>query len=607
MEHAERMLLGLSSVFVLGIGAQWIAWRLRVPSILLLLAFGFVAGPVTGRLDPDELFGELLFPLVSLSVALILFEGSLGLNLAELRGSGRALRNLLTIGVLVTWLVIALAAWWLLDFDLGISLLLGAMLTVTGPTVVGPMLRHIRPAGKIGSIARWEGIVIDPIGAVLAVLVFEVIDAIRATDFSVAFHEGSLGLLRTAAIGIIIGCASAGILTACLVRHWIPDRLQSPVALMLVAAALVGSNLLQHESGLLTVTVMGVVLANQRYATVKHILEFKENLSVLLISSLFILLAARVEPADFSAPGWRSTAFLAVVILVARPVAVFLSTLKSDLSWQERTFLAWLAPRGIVAAAVASVFAIRLGDDRILPATFLVIVGTVVVYGLTASPLARWLGLASVNPQGVLIASAHAGARAIAHAIQEAGFRAVLVDTNRWHVNAARMEGLEACYANILSEHVDEEVDLGGIGRFLAMTSNAEVNALAAQHFAELFGRANVYQLAPQQGGPSRTAMADEHLKGQFLFDPEATYEALDERFESGATIKTTNLSDEFDYEAFQQLYGDSALPLLLATTTDRLAIATAGQTLDPRPGQKLIALVDTPSEERNSEGDDAI
>ncbi len=590
----QLLLLGLTAVFVLGIGSQWMAWRVRVPSILLLLVTGFTVGPVAGWLDPDELLGELLFPIVSLSVAIVLFEGSLNLRLSELRGVGGALRNILTAGVLITWLVVTAAAYWILQFEFSISLLLGAMLTVTGPTVVGPMLRLIRPTGKVSPIARWEGIVVDPIGAVLAVLVLETIEPLRSSAFGEAISEAGVGLVETVVIGGLLGGLTAMFLAAMLKRHWIPDHLQSPVTLMLVLAAFVISNLLKHESGLLTVTVMGVLLANQQSVVIKHILEFKENLTILLISSLFILLSARVELADFASLSWRGPVFVAAVILIARPASIFLSTIGTDLSLQEKVFLSWLAPRGIVAAAVASVFALRLGETGagLVPATFLVIVGTVVVYGLTAFPLARKLGLATANPQGVLIASAHPGARAIGHAVQDAGFSVVLVDTNPENIQAARMEGLPTFYANILSERAIEELDLGGIGRFLALTSNDEVNSLASMHFSEVFGRSRVYQLPPIHSS-HRTGTAGHILQGRLLFDADATFERLDGSFEAGAVVKTTSLSDEFPYETFQERYGDTALLLFTVPKPGQLVVVTPDKNLTPKSGDKVIALVD--------------
>jgi NhaP-type Na+/H+ or K+/H+ antiporter len=288
----EHILLSLASIIVLGIGAEWLAWRLRLPSILLLLIFGIVVGPVTGFLNPDALFGDLLLPVVSIAVAIILFEGGLNLRISELRQVGGVVRNLITIGVLVTWLIGAGAAHFLLGLNFALALLLGAILVVSGPTVIMPLLRHLRPSGQVGSILKWEGIVIDPIGAILAVLVFE---AILAGGFREAAAVTVIGLLKTILIGGGIGMLGAMIMVLLLRRFWIPDFLHGAVSLTLVIAVFAGSNLLQTDSGLLAATVMGIYLANQRTVSVRHIVRFKENLRVLLISGLFILLAARLQ------------------------------------------------------------------------------------------------------------------------------------------------------------------------------------------------------------------------------------------------------------------------------------------------------------------------
>ena len=497
MSHEDQVLVGLAGIAVLGVGAQWLAWRLRVPSILLLLAVGFVAGPVTGFLDPDALFGEILFPLVSLAVGLILFEGGLSLRARDLRAMGASVWSLVTVGALITWVMATWAAQVLLEFEAGPALLLGAIVVVTGPTVVGPLLRHVRPVGTVARVAHWEGIVIDPIGATLAVLVYETFPAATTAGFAETAQAMGLEMLYTVLGGTLVGGLGALVTVVILRRFWVPDFLQSPVLLMLVAGAFTASNLMQAESGLFTVTVMGVFLANQRFVSVKHIIEFKENLRVLLIASLFILLAARVSPADVRELGWAGPAFVIFLILVVRPAAVFVSTMGSSLSRKERVFLAWLAPRGIVAASVASVFALRLGQagDGLVPATFMVIVGTVTVYGLTAAPLARRLGLSNPNPQGVVFASANPGVRAIAHAVQTAGFPVLLVDNNRANINSARMEHLATAYTSIMSEHALDAAEEAGLGRLLAMTADDDVNVLATLHFRELFGRVEVYQL----------------------------------------------------------------------------------------------------------------
>jgi len=597
-QHAsETILLALSGIFVLGVGSQWLATKLKVPSILLLLATGILAGPVFGLIRPDQLFGELLLPTVSLAGAVVLFEGSLSLRLSDLTAIGRPLAMLLTVGVLITWVLCTGAAMLVLQFDLLPALLVGSILTVTGPTVIGPLLREIRPTGPVGQIARWEGIVVDPVGAVLAVLVFGTQAAVQAEQFDSAMWIAGQGLLWTLAIGLPIGILAGLLLKDMLRRHWITDHLQSPFALMVVVAAFTVSNLLQHETGLVTVTVMGIVLANQHSVSIGHIVEFKENLSVLLISSLFILLSARLNLSDFTALSWRGPVFVAFVILVARPISVLLSTAGSNLKMPERLFLSWLAPRGIVAAAVASVFALELNDTtQLVPAVFLVIVGTVLVYGLTAGRVARKLGLSVADPQGVLIASAHPGARAIAAALKKQDIPVRLVDTNAWNLRKARMEGLPTLNANVLSETVMQDLDLGGIGRLMTLTPNDEVNSLAAQRFTELFGRKEIYRLSTSQVRSEREGTSAEVLFGRVLFADEATYDELDRRFESGAKIKTTKLSEEFDIDAFREKHGESALILFLIDDRKKLTVCTTDRESAFAPGQTVIALVDDDS-----------
>ena len=582
-------------IIVLGGSAQWLAWRLRLPSILLLLLFGFLAGPVTHMLHPDALLEPLLLPLVSLSVAVILFDGGLTLNLLELRRSGRVVRNLVSVGALGTWLVGSAAAYLLIGLELRLAVLLGAILVVTGPTVIMPLLRHVRPTGAAGAILKWEGIVIDPLGALLTVLVFNVL---FSGHLSQAPAYVAVAVLKTVVIGGGLGLLAAGLLTITMARYWVPEFLHNAVALVLVCAAFAISNRVQAEAGLLAVTVMGIAMANQRLANTKHIREFKENLTVFLISALFIVLAARVNLDDLRGIGLTGVWFVAVLVLVARPLSVAISTIGSGLSWRERLFLAWVAPRGIVAAAVASVFAIHLqqtagceGGRLLVPLTFITIVGTVLVYGSTAGFVAHRLGVADRNPQGVLIVGAHPPARAIAAALQARKLRTLLVDTNYTEVAAARMAGLPAYHGSILGEQVLEEIDLGGIGRLLALTPNDEVNVLAVQRFAPIFGRAAVYQVPPQEDAPRRAAM-DKRLHGRWLFSPRATGGHLLMRLQAGDVVKATGLTDSFDYKAFRMTYGPDALPLFVLTETGLLNVVTAQQPPRPRPGQTLISLV---------------
>ena len=594
----EHLLIGLATVIVLGIGAQWLAWRVNLPAILLLLIAGFITGPVTGFLDPAEVFGDLLLPLVSVSVGIILFEGGLSLKFSEFKEIRSAVLSLVTVGVLVSWVLISLASYLVLGLEFSLAVLLGAVLVVTGPTVIIPILRHVRPSGKVGSIIKWEGIVIDPVGAVLAVLVFE---AIFAGSVGSATAQIIESVFKTALVGGILGFLGANIIIVALKRHWVPDFLQSPVALMVVVGVFTLSNYLQIESGLVAVTLMGVILSNQSIVSIKHIIEFKETLRVLFISSLFIILAALLTRDDL---GYMITFsglfFLILLIVLVRPLSVFISMSRIALGLKEKIFLSSMAPRGIVAAAVISIFALRLsergyaGAELLVPITFLVITGTVLIYGLAASPLARYLGIANPNPQGVLIVGAHGWSRAIGKVLHESGYQVSLIDSNWSNISAARQDGLKAYYENILLEDISEDVDLNGTGKLLALTSNDEVNSLSALHFVEFFGRSQVYQLPKHSKFSARSEESiPKHLRGRLLFSPEATYDYLTARFGSGAAIQKTTLTEEFDFEKFKSLYGEDALPLFLIKENGELVVFASDNQPVPQKGQQLIALVD--------------
>jgi len=577
------LLTGLALVVVLGISAQWLAWRLRLPSILLLMVAGFAAGPEgIGLIDPDAMFGSLLLPVVSLSVALLLFEGGLTLRAGEIEGHQTVVFRLVTLGAVVTWLLAALAARVLIGVDWSAAILLGAILTVTGPTVIAPLLRQIRPSGAVGPILRWEGILIDPVGAVLAVLVLEGIVALLAGG---AGFEPISAILKTILLGGGIGALAGWSLTALLHRYWIPDHLHNAAAIALALATFVAGNAVHHEAGLLSVTLMGVVLANQRRVHIDHIVEFKENVQVMLIGALFVLMAARLDFEELGSLGWGAFAFLAVLVLVVRPASIWACTLGSSLTRREKIFLSAMAPRGIVAAAIASVFALRLeamgiaGARALVPIVFLVILGTVALYGLLGAPLAYRLGLATRKPEGILMLGASDWVRELAATLKDAGVAVLLVDTNARNIRTARMAGLRVFHGSLLADSTDEQIDLSGLGRLFALTPNNEVNTLAAQHYRHLFGRAEVYQLPGGSGTP----------QGRLLFDTE--YRTLAAAVRGGAQFRATLLTDQFSLEDWRAEHGPDAIPLLCVDDNGRVTVATTDQPFDGKPGSTLVGL----------------
>ena len=597
----EHYLIFFTLVMVLGIAAQWLAWRLRLPSILALLAFGFIAGQIY---DQSQLINDdALFAIVSLSVALILLEGGLTLKFSELREAGFTVLRLSSLGALITWVLAMPALHFLSGFSWQVAALLGAILTVTGPTVIGPLLRNVRPRKPVDAILKWEGIVIDPVGAVLAVLVFTAVFG-HGNDHGDGWQAVLIGLGKTLLVGLGLGFGAAKAIVYVLKHHWIPDYLHSVVVLAVGLGLFTVSNLIQHESGLLMITVLGVGIANQPHAPIRHIVEFKETLRVILISCLFIVLGGRVGWEEIAANGQSSLLLLLALILVVRPASIFLSTIGSRLNVREKVFLSLMAPRGIVAAAVASIFAIELAEtqlafaaeaERIVPVIFTVIVGTVLFYGLTAAPIARKLGLAVPNPQGVIFAGVSDWVIAAAKVIQEAGFRVLVIDSNYEATKKARMAGVPSLTASVTSDYVTEEVDFSGLGRLVAVTTNDQVNSLACIGFSHALGRSHVFQLKPVDRDETERKSFSSELTGRQLFNGHVTSVTLREMQLAGAVIKVTQITEAYSIEDFREHYGTNAINLFVMREDGRLDVVVT-ESIKPAAGDRVVSLVVEPA-----------
>ncbi len=578
---AQSAFVQVALVIGLAVGAQVLAWRLRVPAILLLLGAGLLAGPGLGFLGPDTL-GAGILPLASIAVAILLFEGGLTLRWKDVQDTSHAVRNLVTAGVAVSVLLTTWAAYAIVGLPLGISILLGSLLSVSGPTVVGPILRQVRPETRMGNLLRWEGIVVDPIGAVLAVLAFEVMVE-QGPGLQLAVGHGSRLILGA----IVIGLAGAGVLVAVLRRHLVPDHLEVPTTLAVVILVFVAADITQSEGGLLAVTIMGAALANQNKVPVRHIHAWKEQFSTILIGVLFVVLAARLRPEDLWPIRGPELIFLGFLFLIQRPATVFISTLGTGTPWRQRLWLASVMPRGIVAVAVASVLGLRLeeanvpGADRIVPLTVLVVIATVLVYGLGAGPLARRLGLAQKDPQGVLVVGANAATRTIAHAIMQGGRRVLLVDRDRQAVAAATTDGLDAIEADILSQAILEDIDLGGIGHFWSITPNDDVNSLACIHFQEVFPK-------PRRCHIQAAEERDDDLLAKTLW-PGIDYGGLRQRIKGKWEIRRTSITPKFSLDDHAREH-PAAIPLWVEDG-GRIRPFRADYRPEVNPGATLVAL----------------
>lgn len=511
-------MLQLAGILVLGVFAQWLAWRIKQPAILPLILIGLGVGPLSTLftlsgdklLDGDAIFtGDLLFSFVSLSVGVILFEGGLTLRFKELKSQGGTIRNLLLMGMIGTFTLGALTAHHIMDMGWRMSFLFGALIIVTGPTVVLPILRNVKPNHAINTVLKWEGILIDPFGALVAVLVYEAIKAGQPGD------AYTLEMLKdffiTISAGMVSGGLSAFILYYLLKRGLLPSYLRNVFTLGLVILTFSFSELMHKEAGLMATTVMGIALANTKLDELRKILSFKEDLVLILVSVLFILLSSRIDMDEISRLGWPSIALFVVVVFAIRPFCVFVGTIGSGLSFREKLFISWIGPRGIVAAAVASFFSLQLSTalpanspelaeaNMLLPLTFLIIVGTVILQGSTAKIVARGLKVQQQTPKGLLMVGASEMCRALALKLKEEGAYIVLADTSPTHISDAKAMGLHTFEGSVLTDSIFEELDLGNIGKLLACTSNSGINMSVCRWFERELGEANIFRLVNKQ------------------------------------------------------------------------------------------------------------
>lgn len=506
-------MLELAGLIILGILAQWLAWKTKTPAILPLILIGLFVGPFSTLISEDGtkwlepiwngtegLFpGESLFYFVSLAISIILFEGGLTLKKSEVGNIGPVIIKLISVGVAVTFFGAGLAAHFILGFTWQISFLFSALIIVTGPTVISPILRNIPLKTHVSSILKWEGILIDPIGALIAVLVFEFIRVEGGQDFTeTALIEFGKILL----FGFTFGYAFANVLAYLIKKNVIPHYLLNVFILATVLGVFVLADTFAHESGLLAVVIMGMVMGNKQLPNIKELLYFKESLSVLLVSILFILLAANIEIEELELIfNWNSLILFGVVILVIRPLGVILSSINSGLKINEIAFISWVGPRGIVAAGIASLFGLRLvkegvpGAEYITPLVFMMVLGSVLLNATTARLFAKLVGVFVKNAEGILIIGASSISRLIAKYLQDNNRHVVLVDSNNDNIKKSKEMGLDAIEGSVYADDLLNNIELNDIGYLMSMTGNSDINKTAITRFKKQFGEKGSYRL----------------------------------------------------------------------------------------------------------------
>jgi len=547
MEHHLAELL--ASVLIVGIAAQWIGWRLRIPALILLILAGLLMGPVTGWLNPSRDFGELLHPMISLSVAVILFEGGLNLQWHELKRHAQVIGRLVTLNVIVTFALGTLLAHYLAGLAWPVAMMFGAIIIVTGPTVIMPLLKQASLKQRPAALLRWEGIVNDPTGALLVVLIY---GAYTYAGRDSLVTEVITGLGISLLVSLILGVGAGLSIAQAFRSGQVPEYLKYPLILVAVLAVYSLANRVQGEAGLLATTILGITLANQHVSSLHEMKRFKEYVTVLLVSVAFIVLTADIQPEILQRLDWRSWLLLALVIAVIRPISIYLSTLKSDITRQERILLGWIAPRGIVAAAVAGLFGAELtrqgyvGAELLLPLVFALIVLTVALHGLSIGWLARRLDLAAAPRDGIMLVGASPWSIGLAAELHKNEIPVVLVDS-RWHnLKPARMKHIPTHYGELLSERTEEVLELSHITKLLATTPNEAYNTLVCSRFGPELGHHNVFELGWSESREPAAKTPSKSLRGRTLFADDLTYDALTEQHNAGWQFETTPLSEQF-------------------------------------------------------------
>lgn len=539
-----------------GVGSQWLAWRANLPAIVVLIAAGIILGPVTGVIDLQQMSSKDFNEIVGLGVAIILFSGGMELKLEEYRRIGQGIKRLTILGPPIAWGLGCLAAHYIGGMDWPVSFVLAAILVVTGPTVVLPLLQQAKLNRETASLLRWEGIVNDPVGVLLAILTFQYL-----TLTSGGVEHIALGIGGAILAAILLGGGTAWLLSILFQRGFVPEYLKVPVLLSAVLAVYWASNEIQAEAGLLSVTLMGLVIGNANIAERDWLQRFKDDLSTILLSILFIVIASRLKLTQLQMIDWRIILFVIALMFIVRPLTIFLASLGSRIRKKDRYLISWIAPRGIVAAATAGLFGSVLSDygyqdaDKLLPVIFLVIIVTVIAHGFTLRWLAGKLGLTvqGEGARGILIVGSSPWSRAFARALKRLNIDVLMVDGSYRNLRAARMENIDVYPGELLSEHAEYSLEIQQYGYLLCASDNDYYNALVCKTEGAAFGRHLSLQLPTYQEAQMETKRLPLQQRGYFAFNNQANFEFLHEKLTENWTIQTTPLTETFPLEKLKE------------------------------------------------------
>ncbi|MEM9422664.1 MAG: sodium:proton antiporter, partial [Pseudomonadota bacterium] len=604
----ENIILAVTLIGLLGVGAQWLAWRLNLPAIVLMAIAGILIGPIAGVLHPEDTFGEFYRPMISIAVAVILFEGGLQLKFSELRGLTRGIGRIVLVGGPLSWVFGALAGYYIGGFSWPTAIIFAGIMIVTGPTVIMPLLRQAKLSSRPSALLKWEGIINDPIGALAAVIAFEFfhVRANPGLDNFEMFGSLFVGSVLCTLWGIGIGYNLARAFRT----GAVPEYLKSPLLLVAVLIAFGFANFLQEEGGLLAVTAMGVTMANTKMPSINQLRHFKENIAVMLIAGVFVMLTANLSFDVLGQLDWRAMAFIAAMLFVVRPAAIMLSTQGTNLSFSERLLVSWIAPRGIVAVAVSGLFAASLhvedgftDGELMVPLAFAMVFATVLLHGFTIAPLGRMLGLASTLPPGVLISGASPWSTELAKKIQELDVPVLITDPSYRRLRDARQAGIETYRGEILSEVTEHHVDFVRFGSLLALSGNEAHNALVCTDLAPEMDRAKVYQLYSGGADATRSSVS-QALQGRTLLSSHTSLEDLLRLHWRGYRFQFTRLTEEYTPDIYLKALPESAM-IVMVSRKGVLLFQTEEAPLSLAVGDRVLSYVPPESAQRASKASD--
>lgn len=584
----EIMLIGL-----LGIGSQWLSWRYRMPAIVVMSVAGLLVGPIFGLMNPEEDFGALYSPIITVAVAIILFEGSLNLSFKELRGLGRPVFRISTVGAFIAWVLGSLTAHYIAGLSWTVAFVIGGLFIVTGPTVILPLLRQSKLKPRPAKILKWEGIIVDPIGALLAVFAFEIIAYFTANN-----PDGSALLLFFAAsiFAAILGWACGRGMGWMFETGNIPEYLKSPAVFVVVILCFTMADEIMHETGLLAVTAMGMTLANMGISSVADMRHFKENMSMLLISAIFIMLTASLQVEvllEIFQP--EIIGYVLLMMFIVRPLSIFLSTLGTDLSLNEKLLVGWIAPRGIVALTVSSYFASILSEagyedaSIITTLTFGLVFFTVVAHGFSIRWMAKKLHLSMEGRPGTLIVGSNPFTVELAKSLMKVKAPVIIVDSSWERLRKTRESGIPFYHGEVLSEQTEYHLDTTPYEYLIAATEFHSYNALVCTTFMPEYGRTNVYKSSPYTLIDNMNDVVDK-IGGKILFK-DVSMDDLTDKMSNGYVFRQTTITDQYSYKRYLSERDEETVLLYMLKPSGKMFYYSKDMKNTPESGDIVVSL----------------